>query len=137
MDYKYYKMFILIFKSIKKNRFHSRPIIILVFNFIRSFVRFLTFAMSFCVIAIHRLHYSLTIIFIAFKILFNVLTFVRFWLYLLKIFANIFIFGCGLQPLYLLAFMIFYNLEKWLHLVVAFGYFFHIFPQTFNFGCYL
>lgn len=35
------------------------------------------FAMSFCVIANHRLHYSL--IFIAFKILFNVLTFVRFW----------------------------------------------------------
>ena len=35
--------------------------------------------MSFCVIANHRLHYSLTIIFIAFKILFNVLTFVRFW----------------------------------------------------------
>ena len=35
--------------------------------------------MSFCVIANHHSHYSLTIIFIAFKILFNVLTFVRFW----------------------------------------------------------
>lgn len=101
---------------------------------------FLVFTAIFC-------HYYLVLVTVSiyhnyrliwcFALFYKGVHFEKKWVHLLKFFANIFIFGCGLQPLYLLAFMIFYNLEKWLHLVVAFGYFFRIFPQTFHFGCYL